>query len=139
MTRMRRGRVVVLAVVLLAGAACGGDDDDDAAGDDTTTTTAAADSTTTTEATEATDGGEAGGRIVIEGFAFSGLEVVAGEPATVTNNDNSTHTFTSDDGAFDSGEVGAGDTVDLEVPDEPGEYAVHCEIHSTMKGVLTVT
>ena len=34
---------------------------------------------------------------------------------------------------------GAGGTADLTVPSEPGTYAVHCEIHSTMTGELTVS
>jgi plastocyanin len=131
MTILRRIGAIVVAVLLVSTlGACGGDDDDDDTGTDDTTATTAAD-----------DGGgdaDAGG-IVIQGFAFSGLEVTAGETVTVTNKDNTNHTFTADDDSFDAGEVPGGESVELTVPDEAGTYAVHCEIHSTMKGELTVS
>ena len=138
MTTLRRTRAILLVAVLLTAlvAACGGDDDDDAGTDSGTTASTAADEEEEEEEEEE-GGGEATG-IVIEGFAFSGLEATAGETATVTNNDNTNHTFTADDGSFDTGEIGGGESAEFTAP-EAGIYAVHCEIHSTMKGELTVS
>jgi plastocyanin len=47
------------------------------------------------------------------------------------------HTFTADDGAFDESYV-ADESISVDVPDEPGDYPFHCEIHSSMTGTLTV-
>ena len=133
-TRRRTASLLLLLVTLLAGGllACGGDDADDSTDSGTTETTEAGDDGDG-------GGGEAAEGIVIKGFAFSGLAVAAGETVTVSNEDDVNHTLTADDGSFDAGEIRGGSSADLAVPDEPGDYAVHCEIHSTMKGTLTVS
>ena len=62
---------------------------------------------------------------------------VAGEETVLRNDDDAPHTFTSDDGRFDSGtlEPGASFTIDT-LP--PGEYAYHCEIHPELVGTLAI-
>ena len=79
-----------------------------------------------------------GALITMAGFAFSGASTVAvGEEVTVRNDDAVPHTWTADDGSFDSGTIGAGATFTFTF-DEPGEYAYVCTIHPTMSGTITV-
>jgi plastocyanin len=84
-------------------------------------------------------GGGAGDEVVIADFAFtipSGLS--AGATLTVRNDDSTTHTFTADGGEFDTGNVGGSESAEIELPDAPGDYGVHCEIHRSMSGTVTV-
>ena len=76
----------------------------------------------------------------IKGFAFSPkeIELEAGEELTITNDDSTEHTFTLDDGSYDSGHIEAGSTV-THTFDEAGSYSYHCEIHASMKGTVTVS
>jgi plastocyanin len=107
--------VLVLAFAGLL-AACGGDDGGDGA-----------------------DAGGSGDAVVIADFAFSipsGLD--AGATVTVENDDSTTHTFTADGGEFDSGNVAGGESTEITLPAEPGDYDVHCEIHRSMSGTVTV-
>lgn len=130
---MRTSRLVpaLMTVVLLAfGAAACGDDDDDPAVAPETSEEEAGD-----EEAEAT-GGSA---ITIAGFAFDpeATEVAAGTTVTVTNDDSVPHTWTADDGAFDSGQLAGGDTFEHTFTDA-GTFAFHCEIHPAMTGTVTV-
>ena len=76
----------------------------------------------------------------IKNFSFSPnpITVRAGAPIIVVNDDNVTHTFTANDGAFDTGDVGVNhrDRVTL---GRAGTYAYHCEIHSFMTGTVRVS
>jgi len=76
----------------------------------------------------------------IKNFSFSPnpITVRAGVPVVVVNDDNVTHTFTANDGAFDTGDVGVNhrDRVTL---GRAGTYAYHCEIHSFMTGTVRVS
>lgn len=77
--------------------------------------------------------------ITISGFAFSDpITVVAGTEVTVTNEDGAGHTWTSNDGLWDSGTLRGGDTFSFTF-DAPGEYSFFCAIHPSMTGNLTVT
>jgi plastocyanin len=130
------GAAVVLA---LAFTACGDDDDDDAGGDDTTEETAApADDA---EGGEEESGGSGGGAgdVTIVNFAFTPeeLTVASGDSVAVSNEDSTTHTFTSDDGGFDLSLAG-GESGEVEVTAEAGEYEFHCTIHPSMTGTITV-
>lgn len=61
-----------------------------------------------------------------------------GARVRVVNEDDVPHTFTSDDGLFDTGTVGAGESAEL--PSLPeGRYAYHCEIHPALTGELVIT
>lgn len=118
------------AGVLLAGAAaalslalgaCG--DDDDAA---------------TAPGAEADDGGETGADATLEvtSFEYSDVTAPAGGTLEVVNTSGGAHTFTADGGEFDE-DVPDGETITVDVPDQPGDYPFHCEIHPSMTGMLT--
>lgn len=102
---------------------------------DSTVAPAAPAATDAAGATGAATDSSAG--LTISGNAFSSPTVTAGTAFTVTNNDSVGHTVTDDAGAFDE-PVPAGETITLTIPD-PGTYAIHCEIHSSMHGTINVT
>ena len=140
-TSQRSGRrfLALLATGLLVVglSACGGDDDDDDSAATSNTTAASGETTAAPD-----DGGgtaDAGADVTIQGFAFSeGATVPASSEIVVENKDDATHTFTSDDDAWESIEVGAESDSTTAGPSEPGEYEFHCEIHQSMTGTLTV-
>ena len=80
------------------------------------------------------------------------VSVATGDTVTWVNDDDISHTVTSDDDVFDSRQTCGGDTdpedCTLEPGDEftpddigslsPGDYPYHCEIHASMHGLLTV-
>jgi plastocyanin len=74
--------------------------------------------------------------LTIENSAFSDLSVAAGTEFTITNKDNRGHTVTDDSGAFNVSVAGGG-TATLKI-DKAGTYKIHCEIHSSMHGTITV-
>ncbi|HEX3087804.1 MAG TPA: peptidoglycan-binding protein [Ilumatobacteraceae bacterium] len=74
--------------------------------------------------------------LTISGNAFSEAAVTAGTEFTITNKDAVAHTVTADDGTFDVA-VPAGGTVPLKI-DTPGSFAIHCRIHASMHGTITV-
>ena len=65
------------------------------------------------------------------------LTVNAGRMVTVYNDDVVAHTFTLDNGSFDSRQIRAGATVSFKIA-EPGEYPFHCTLHPNMKGKIVV-
>ena len=78
--------------------------------------------------------------VTIKDFAFSPktLEVKAGSKIKVSNKDGTTHTFTANKGAFDTGDIDGGSSATVKV-EKPGTYAYHCNIHSSMKGTVKAT
>lgn len=78
--------------------------------------------------------------VTIKGFAFSpkSLKVKAGAKVKVSNEDGTTHTFTANKGAFDTGDIDGGSSATVTVK-KPGTYAYHCNIHSSMKGTIKAT
>ncbi len=120
MTSTTRRALALLAVLLLplVLAACGDDSGTDAGG------SASASGTELTPA--------------IKDKEFLNLEVAAGSEVTVRNEDGVSHTFTADDDSFDAGTIAGGETGTFTAPAEPGDYPIHCNIHSTMKATLTV-
>jgi len=76
----------------------------------------------------------------IKNFSFSPnpITVRAGAPVTVVNDDNVTHTFTANDGAFDTGDLG-GNHRDRVTVERAGTYAYHCEIHTFMTATVRVS
>jgi len=104
---------LVLAAALLA--ACGDDDDEAVAGD------AATEHVVTIEQSR---------------FAPESVAVAAGAGVTFENLDPYAHTVTSD--AFDSGQLGEGETFETTF-DEAGTYEYFCEVHPTMRGEVVVS
>jgi plastocyanin len=85
----------------------------------------------------ATDAGApAAAGLTISGNTFSVAAVTAGTPFTITNNDSVGHTVTDDAGSFDVAVPGGGSET-LTIP-AAGTYAIHCEIHASMHGTITV-
>lgn len=77
--------------------------------------------------------------IVADGLAFEPrtLTVQVGDAVAFENHDDIPHTFTADDGLFDSRQVEPGGRYGYTVP-RAGELAFHCEIHPQMTGTITV-
>ena len=97
------------------------------------TTTTTAGPTTTTEALPPADH-----TMVISGFAFNGpSQVAVGAVVEARNDDGVPHTWTSDDGVWDSGGL-SGDATFRFTFDQAGTFAFHCAIHPEMKGSITV-
>lgn len=125
---MRTNRLPAATVVclVLALGACGGDDAP-AGGE-----------------RDAPAGGDAvsadsAGTITISNFSFDGVtEVAVGTTVVVTNLDNSPHTWTALDGAFDSGALGQDESFEFTFT-EPGEFAYQCNFHPSMTGTVVVT
>jgi plastocyanin len=77
-------------------------------------------------------------QITISEFTFSTVTVSPGARVEVKNLDGFEHTATSADGAFDTGSLAGGATATVTAPTAAGDYAFICQIHPSMKGVLTV-
>jgi len=86
-------------------------------------------------------GATTGTAITIKDFAFSPtpLKAKTGATITVKNNDSTTHTFTADNGSFDTGDIADGTSATITLPTKPGTVGYHCNIHRTMKGTIQVT
>jgi plastocyanin len=70
------------------------------------------------------------------GFSPTELSVTEGQTISVSNIGESSHTFTTDDGAVDE-TVGPGETVDIDLTGA-ASGGFHCDFHSQMVGTLTV-
>lgn len=101
----------------------------------TTSTTAAATPTTSSTAAPA----PSSAAITIQNFAFSpaALNVAVGTKVTATNLDGPTHTWTADDGSWDSGNL-ATNAKYSHTFTQPGTYTYHCAIHTSMRATVTV-
>ena len=79
-----------------------------------------------------------GHAVTIKGMKFlpPALDVAAGDTVTFTNEDGMPHTATADDGAFDTGRFGKGESATVTVSDA-GTHAYKCLIHPSMKGTVT--
>jgi plastocyanin len=63
--------------------------------------------------------------------------IAAGDTVTWTNNDTTTHTSTSDDGSWSSGNIAPGSTYSRTFS-APGTFTYHCAIHPGMVGTVSV-
>lgn len=78
--------------------------------------------------------------VVMKDIKFDPQEIVvdAGTTVTWTNEDPVDHTVTADDGSFDSGNLGEGDSFSHTF-DEPGTYEYKCTLHPpNMTGTVIV-
>lgn len=122
-----------LGAVLLAGAACGGSG-----------------GPTSGNGSSPPPGGSVGVTIQDYSFSPSSRTVARGTTVRWSNNGPSTHTSTSDAGAWDSGPIGGpgsgeygatgqyGGTYDRTFS-VAGTYEYHCTFHSDMRGTITVS
>jgi len=122
--RIRALVMVGPALALVAGTAC------------SSKTKSSSPSTTPGESTTAAAGGSQSGggkAISIKSFAFQPATIQAkvGDTITVTNNDNTPHTVTSDDETtFDTKEFATGSkTIVLT---KAGTFMYHCHVHGFM-------
>jgi plastocyanin len=127
---MHRRWITVLAAVFamtLLLAACGGDD----------TTNGGQDGGTPSETATETEGG-GGPDLTIVDFSFSpaDLTVSDGDTITVSNIGDTSHTFTTEDGAIDE-TVAPGEEIEVAIEGVDSQ-AFHCRFHSQMTGTLTV-
>jgi len=70
-------------------------------------------------------------------FSPEDLTVNVGDTVTWTNNDDSAHTVTAENGQFNSGNMGEGATWSYTFT-EAGTYDYKCNYHSSMTGAVTV-
>jgi plastocyanin len=77
--------------------------------------------------------------VSLAGRAFNPvvLEVTVGDTVTWINDDDTEHTVTAFEGAFDSGELAEGASLTFTF-DSPGEYRYRCLFHSEMQGTIVV-
>jgi plastocyanin len=89
--------------------------------------------------TAATSSPVSGSDVYLVNLAFSPatLTVKVGTTITWTNNDSMTHTVTSDNGVFDSGNLAPGQTFSYTF-NNAGTFTYHCVIHTYMKGTIIV-
>lgn len=78
--------------------------------------------------------------VVISNYSFQPetLTVPAGTTVTWTNSDTPTHTVTSDDGTFNSGDIVSSGQFS-HIFNNPGNYPYHCSIHTHMHGTVQAT
>lgn len=132
-----RRLMVIPAVALLVPAALSacGDNDDNA--DD------AVDDAAAPVSTEAGGGGDASGAAAVDivsvsdGFDPATITVDVGTEVVWTNIDGASHTTTADDGAWDSGNLGQGESFTFAASEE-GVFGYFCAIHPSMVGEIIV-
>ena len=76
--------------------------------------------------------------MTISDFEISPVRAAPGALVTVVNNDGTAHTVSARNGAFSTGDIASGATTTFVAPTDPGEYAVFCQIHPSMRSTLTV-
>jgi plastocyanin len=77
--------------------------------------------------------------VAISGFAFSPATVTinVGDRVTWTNSDAVAHTATATGGAFDTGDIGQGQSASVRFT-KAGTYAYYCTPHPSMTGTIRV-
>lgn len=122
---MRRSLLLVIVVVAVLGACSSSSKSASSSSSSSTPTTGTASSASST------------GTVTIKNFAFNAPASVPAGTITIRNEDSTRHTFHPDKaGAFQAVEIDGGKTGETVL--SPGTYAFHCNIHSTMKGTITV-
>jgi plastocyanin len=95
---------------------------------------------TATSAAASGGGATAADTVVAKSIAYNPdkITVKVGDTVTFKNDDSFAHTFTADNGEFDSNNVDGGGSFQF-TTDKAGTIAFHCKIHSNMHGTITVT
>ncbi|MBW3668981.1 MAG: cupredoxin domain-containing protein [Actinobacteria bacterium] len=103
------------------------------------TTTAAPPTATTAPPTTTAPPAGPTAAITIQNFAFSPpvLNVTAGTTVTATNRDSAPHSWTADDGSWDSGTLGQNASFSHRFG-RSGTFSYYCAIHPSMKGTVNV-
>ena len=70
-------------------------------------------------------------------FSPNPIVISAGGTVTWTNNDNTSHTSTADDGSWNSGSIAPGSQFSRTFA-STGSFTYHCAIHPGMVGTVTV-
>jgi plastocyanin len=82
-------------------------------------------------------GGGTARPILVDSISYSDGTAPAGGTLEIDNTSGVAHTFAADDGSFEVS-YGSDETVDVDMPTEPGDYRFHCKIHASMTATLTV-
>lgn len=132
MTPIRRTLPLLSAAVVTAVlAGCG------SSSHKTSTASSAPPATANSPATPAV----AGAKVTIKSFAFApaNVHVTVGGKVTFTNQDNTPHTATADDGAsFDSGTLNQGQSKTITFS-KAGTFSYHCAFHAFMTAKVVVS
>ena len=127
-------RILTATVVAASLAACGS-----SASSSSSSSSSAASSSKAPAATGASSPAAKRAAVSISGFAFhpATVTVAPGAQVTFTNHDQTAHTATSTQPAFDTGTVapGASHTVVLR---HPGTYTYYCQFHAFMRATIVV-
>ena len=77
--------------------------------------------------------------VAIKGFKFSPatLTIKVGDSVVFTNEDGAPHTATADNGAFDTGRLGKGESKSVKFT-EAGNFTYFCGVHPAMKAEIIV-
>lgn len=123
--RRRGSRVVpVLLVGLLGAAGCG---------------SASTPPPPATVGASASTSAPTSGEFTVKGYKFPTFTASPGQRLSLVDGDSEPHSVTADDGSFDSGSFDNTAPGALVAPVKPGTYAVHCTVHPSMHGTLTVS
>ena len=78
--------------------------------------------------------------IQIQNFAFApaALTIAAGDTVIFTNLDSAPHTASADGGAWDTGRMDQGASVQITFS-SPGSFTYFCAFHPNMKGAITIS
>jgi len=129
---------LMAAVALITLAACGSSTTKAAPTTTVPAATAAPSTAAPSTAAAATAAPAAGANsLTIKNFSFGALTVKAGASIAIVNADPADHTVTADNGTFDIAAT-AGKTTSLVIA-KAGSYSIHCKIHASMHGTITVT
>ena len=77
--------------------------------------------------------------IQIQNFAFAPavLTIAAGDTVVFNNLDSAPHTASADGGAWDTGRMAQGASVQITFS-SPGSFTYFCAFHPNMKGAITI-
>lgn len=136
---MKRVYLIVLAVVII-GVGVFLIVQNNSSGDDmSSNTTGSSSSESSTSSNQAAQENQNEVSISDMSFTPAKITVKKGTKVTWTNNDDTTHTVTSDSGkTLDSGSLDRGESYTVSF-DTVGSFPYHCAFHTGMTGTVTVT